>query len=163
MMHLPTKTKGAAMMIFVLFFAFATSAMMFVLGQSIFADLSDFNRLTQSKHALFASESLTEDVVYRLTFGTLSLDNVETLVFPKATAYSTTTYDSPSDIYTINTRADSGTTIRKSQAEMSVGAGSAFNYGLQAGNGGITLSNNGDIFGNVYSNGIVQGAGSAKV
>lgn len=157
------KKQGAAMIIFVLFFAFTSSALMFALGKSIFADLSDFNRLTQTKQAFLTTDSLTEEVVYRRIFGTFNIDAIESLTLNQITAYSTTTYDSPSDVYTVNSATHLGPVIRKSQAELTVGAGSAFNYGLQAGNGGISLSNNSDIYGNVYSNGTVQGAGSAEV
>ncbi len=155
--------RGAAMILFVLFFAFASSAMMFSLGQSIFSDLSDFNRLTQSKQSFLVSESLTEDVVFRRMHGSYSIDLVESLTLAGIKSYSTTTYNSVLDSYLINTNAMMGTTLRKSTAELTIGAGSAFNYGLQAGNGGIILSNNSDIFGNVYSNGKVLGAGSAEV
>lgn len=157
------KTQGAAMMLFVLFFAFASSALMFALGQSIFSDLSDFNRLTQAKQTFLASESLTEDVVYRLVYGTFEIDDVESLVIGGAVAYSTTTYDSPADIYTIETEAQSGSVIRKSEAEMSIGAGSSFNYGLQAGNGGVALDNGSRIIGNVYANGPVIGANRSDI
>lgn len=148
------------MLLFVLFFAFATSAMMFVLGQSIFADLSDFNRLSDSKRAFLASESLTEDVVYRHVFGTFSIDNEESLTLAGVSAYSTTTYDSVSDTFTVETEASVGIVIRKSEALLSIGAGSSFNYGLQAGNGGIDLNQGAAVYGNLYSNGQVTGFGS---
>ncbi len=151
------------MLIFVLFFAFATSAMMFILGQSVFSDLSDLNRLVNSKQALLVSDSVTEDVVYRRVFGTMDVDTVESVTLGGVTGYATTTYDSPGDVFMIDGAAIARGSLRKSYAEMTVGAGSSFNYGLQAGNGGITLSNNSDIFGNVYANGPVQGAGSAEV
>lgn len=156
-------SHGAAMLLFVLFFTFASSAMMFTLSQSIFADLYDFNRLREAKQAYFVSEALTEDVVYRRIFGTFDLDSVESVTLAGVTAYSTTTYDSPADLYTIDTSAQTGVVVRKSQAELSIGAGSAFSYGLQAGNGGISLSNSARVIGNVYANGTVQGAGSAEV
>ncbi len=151
------------MIIFVLFFAFSTSALLFALGQNIFSDLSDLNRLVDGKRALLASESLTDDVVYRRVFGTFDIDNVETLILDSVVVHSTTTYDSPADVYTIETLGRIGGVVRKSFAEMSIGAGSAFNYGLQAGNGGIDVANNSSIIGNVYSNGAVVGAGNAEV
>lgn len=157
------KNKGAAMMLFMLFFTFATSSMMFALGQNIFSDLADFNRLIQSRKAFNASEAITEDVVYRKVFGTFSIDASESLMLDGVTANAITTYDSPSDTFFINSNALVGETIRKSQAEMTVGSGSSFNYGLQAGNGGISLSNSSSIIGNVYSNGFIQGAGSAEI
>lgn len=151
------------MLIFVLFFAFATSSMMFVLGQSIFSDLADFTHLTDAKRAYLTSESLTDDVVYRMVYGTFGIDAVEALSMNNVLAYATTTYDSPEDVYYINTSARAGTTVRKTHAELTIGAGSSFSYGLQAGNGGIELANSARIIGNVYSNGTVQGAGSAVV
>lgn len=155
--------SGAAMLLFVLFFAFASSVMMFTLNQGIFSDLSDFNALTRSKQAILASESGVEDVVFRHVFGTFSVDTVETITIGDVTATTTTVYDSDDDTYTVEGLADKGNVVRKSQATMTLGSGSAFNYGLQAGNGGITLSNNSDIYGNIYANGPVQGAGSAEV
>jgi hypothetical protein len=157
------RQRGAAMLIFVLFFAFTSSAMMFSLNQSIFMDLSDLNQLTRSKQAYLAAESAVDDVVYRRVSGTLSVDNTESVTVGGVIGQATTVYDSFTDEYTITGQATKDTVIRKSEAVMTIGAGSAFNYGLQAGNGGITLSNNSDIFGNIYSNGTVLGAGSAEV
>ncbi len=156
-------TRGAAMLIFVLFFTFATSAIIFAFGQNIFSDLSGFNHLTNTKRSFLISESLTEDVVYRFVDGTFSLDAVESLIIDGVEAHSTTTYDSMDDVYYVDTTSKLGSTVRKSSAELSIGEGSAFNYGLQAGNGGINLANSARVIGNVYSNGTVQGAGSAEV
>lgn len=150
-------------MIFVLFFAFATSALLFVLGQSIFSDLADLSRLADGKRALLVSESLTDDVTYRLVFGTFSVDDEELLTMGGVSAWATTTYDSPADIFIVDTTARARSTVRKSWAELSLGAGSAFNYGLQAGTGGIALSNSASVIGNVYANGPVIGQGSATV
>jgi hypothetical protein len=151
------------MLVFVLFFAFTSSVMMFALNQSIYLDFSDFRRLTQSKQALLTSESLLEDVVYRQIFDSFSLNTTESLALANATAYATTTYDSVEDKYLSESSALFGTVIRKSEASIILTGGSSFSYGLQAGTGGITLANNSSIVGNVYSNGIVTGAGSAEV
>lgn len=163
MINLNLKTKGAAMLFFVLFFAFASTIMMFSLNGSIFSDLADFNQLTRSKESHLVAEAIVEDVVYRTTIGMFSLNTVESLTLNGVVGIATTTYNSADDEYVIEGKATKGSVQRSSQAVMTIGAGSAFNYGLQAGNGGITLSNGSDIFGNVYSNGIVQGAGSAEV
>lgn len=155
--------KGAAMLLFVLFFAFTSSVMMFALNQSIFVDLSDFSRLAGSKQAYLASESIVEDVVYRRVFDSFSVDDAESLTLGAVTAYATTTYDSPSDVYEVNGQAVAHDAVRKTQALLTISGGSSFSYGLQAGTGGITLANSSRIVGNVYSNGSVIGAGSAEV
>ncbi len=157
------RTRGAAMLIFVLFFAITSSAMMFTLNQSIYIDFKDFNRLTQAKQSLLTSESLLEDVLYRNIFDPFAVDTVESLTFANTTAYATTTYDSANDQYVTESLASFGQVKRKSTATLILTGGSSFNYGLQAGTGGIMLANSSSIVGNVYSNGTVTGAGSARV
>lgn len=162
-MYLRSKETGAAMLLFVLFFTFTTGVMMLALAQSIYFDLSDYNRLLKSKQAYLTTESLVEDMVYRHVFETFSVGSSESLSLGGAAASATTTYDATNDVYEINGQATLQGVVRKVEALLSVGAGSAFSYGLQAGNGGITLSNNSTIIGNVYSNGTVTGAGSAQI
>lgn len=154
---------GAAMLMFVLFFAFTSSVMMFALNQSIFIDLSDYGRLTASKHAYLAAESAVEDVVYRQIFDSFTVSASESVILLGVTGTAATTYDSASDIYEVNGEATHRDSVRRAQALLSVSSGSSFNYGLQAGTGGITLANNANIIGNVYANGSVIGAGSAQV
>jgi hypothetical protein len=154
--------SGAAMLMFVIFFTFSATTLLIALGGSILFDLADYTRLAESKQAYLTTESLLEDVAYRNVHG-MSVGTTESLTLGKATAYATTTYNSASDYYQIDVRASLRNVTRKAQAVLTVGAGSAFSYGLQAGNGGITLSNNSDIFGNIYSNGPVVGSGSAEV
>jgi hypothetical protein len=162
MMKSAFKTRGAAMLLFVMFFTFATSALMFVLGQSIFSDLNNFNRTLDAKRALLVSDSMIEDVVMRYVFGTYELDETESLTLGGVTANSVRTYDSPSDIVSINATSSVGTVVRKSYAELTIGSGDSFNYGLQAGNGGISLENGSAVVGNIYSNGTVVGSGNAE-
>ncbi len=157
------QSRGAAMLIFVLFFTFALSTIVFILNQTIFTDFNDLKRLKQSKQAFFTSESLLEDMVYRQIDGTFSLNTTETLTFASAIAQATTTYVSADDEYITVSQARLGSALRKNQAIVTLTNGTSFNYGLQAGNGGITLANNSGIIGNVYSNGPVVGAGSAEV
>ena len=157
------KKRGAAMLIFVLFFAFTSSVMVFTLSQNIYMDLSDLNQISRSKQAYMAAESAVEDVTYRRVFGTFSVDNTESVTVGGVTGQAVTVYNSASDEYTITGQATKDTVLRKSVVTMSITGGSAFNYGLQTGTGGIIMSNNSHIYGNVYSNGIVTGAGSATV
>ena len=154
---------GAAMILFVLFFTFATTAIMFILGRGIFADLSDYNRLAEAKLSYLAAESAAEDVVLRRVFESYAIDSVESVTINDITAYATSTYDSAEDSYVISAAAQNGITLRKAEVEMSISGGSAFNYGLQAGTGGIELSNSSSVIGNVYSNGPIEGQGSATI
>lgn len=162
-MIITTKQSGAAFLMFILFFTFSVTTMLFALNQSIFADVRDFSQLTRGKQAYVAAESLLEDVVYRQINGTFTLNTVELLTLNGATVSATSTYDSSDDEYRIVSEAEKNNVVRKSEVILAVGEGSSFSYGLQAGTGGITLSNNSDIIGNIYSNGPVYSSGSADV
>ena len=83
-----TLQSGAAMLLFVLFFAFAASMMLFTLNQSIFIDLFDYNQLTRAKQATLVAESSIDDVAYRLVFGTFDTDALENLTLDGVTASS---------------------------------------------------------------------------
>lgn len=155
--------RGAAMLVFVLFFSFSAGAIIFSLNQSIYSDLRDFNRLTGAKQAFYTSESLLEDMVYRQVFDSFSLNTTETLALGGATAQATTTYISADDEYLTKSTGLFGRVQRHTEAIVSITGGSSFSYGLQAGTGGITLANSADIYGNVYSNGSVIGAGSSEI
>jgi hypothetical protein len=45
---------------------------------------------------------------------------------------------------------------RNLEMKVSIGAGINFNYGLQGGNGGMTINGNSSIVGNVYANGTIN-------
>jgi hypothetical protein len=155
--------NGAAMMIFVLFFAFSAGAIIFSLNQSIYSDFRDYNQLGRGKQAFYTSESLLEDMVYRQVFDSFSLNSSETMSLGGASASATTTYDSAADEYVTESTGLLGTVQRQTQAVVTITGGSSFNYGLQAGTGGITLANSADIYGNVYANGSVVGSGSSEI
>lgn len=158
-----SEKRGAAMLLFVLFFAFISGTLMAVLVKNTALDLTDYNRLLRSKQAFITTDSLVEDVAYRHIFDTHKVNSPEKLTLGKVTAYATTTYNAVSDVYQIDGQSTINNVVRRSQASLSITAGSSFSFGLQSGTGGITLANSSSINGNVYSNGVVVGAGSAQV
>lgn len=158
-----TQSKGAAMLFFILLFLFASTALTFILTRTMFSDMAILHDLITSKQAFLVSESAAEEVAYRHVFGTYSVDNVETLTFNNIIAVATSTFDGATDEFIIESKANKEDSFRTSQIILTVGSGSAFNYGLQAGSGGIDLANSAGIIGNVYSNGPITGAGSSIV
>ncbi|OGF04322.1 MAG: hypothetical protein A3H14_04230 [Candidatus Doudnabacteria bacterium RIFCSPLOWO2_12_FULL_49_8] len=66
------------------------------------------------------------------------------------------------DSYTPN--ATSPTAHRTVQVTVTIGnANVAFNYGVQAGNGGLSMDNNSTVVGNIYSNGNIIGSNGARI
>lgn len=133
-----------------------------MLARATYTDISTLNSLRISKQSFLAAEAFAEEVAQRHVFGTYSIDTYETLNFGAITGYATSTIDLVNDVLTIEAQGTIKNVVRKVQIVLSIGTGSAFNYGLQAGNGGITLANSSRIIGNVYSNGPVSGSGNSS-
>lgn len=150
------------MLFFVLFFVVASTALTTLLSRSITSDLFVVNSLNSSKQAYFTSESALEDVVSRVMNGD-SVGATTTLSSISGIATTTVIYDSTNDIYTIKSTAKVGRSSRVDIVELTAGAGTSFNYGLQTGNGGFELTNSASITGNAFSNGPVEGQGSSLI
>lgn len=146
------------MLIFILFFVFATSALTYMLARGIQTDISALNSLSASNQAYLTAESLAEDVAFRNIWTFAGVDDVEVLAFGNATATATTTEDSYNETRLVESSANLQGKVREATIELAIGAGSAFNYGLQSGNGGITMANSASVVGNVFSNGPIQGS-----
>ena len=154
------KNGGYALLTSVLFFLFATSVIVLGTSSSVLREMQVASNLLKTKASYFASESGSEDVIYRKKNG-LSVSASETLSLD---GYPVTT--------TVGTNASGDTTVisqsdrlgytRKVSAVLAQGAGAGFFYGIQVGAGGLTLQNSASVVGNVYSNGPVSGASSVS-
>ena len=150
------------MLFFVLFFVVVSTALTTLLSRSITSDLFVVNSLNSSKQAYITSESALEDVVLRVMNGD-PVGATTTLSSISGIATTTVIYDSTNDIYTIKSMTKVGRSNRVNIVELTAGAGTSFNYGLQSGNGGFTLTNSASITGNAFSNGSVVGQGSSLI
>lgn len=105
------------------------------------------------KTSYFFAEAGTEDVAYRWATGR-SVDNTEVLALDGSSATVTTTI--VGDDKEITSVGDYGAHIRKIVVRINVlPTGNTFNYGVQAGAGGIFMENSSEVLGNVFSNGPV--------
>lgn len=150
------------MLSFVLFFVFASVSLTLLMSRSIAADLSFLNSFTTSRQAFLTAESSLEDVVFRMmtssSYGSLSL-----LSLLPGNASTTVSYDTNEDTFIVTSVAKVGKANRTVVATLVPGEGSAFNYGLQTGNGGFRLVNSASITGNAFSNGTIVGQGSSII
>ncbi len=103
-----------------------------------------------SKKSYFLSESGSEDALYRiLTNKTIGTSEVLSLDGNSTTTSISTLFGNSKQITSL---ADVLGFQRKTLVSMTSGAGVAFNYGLQVGNGGMNLGGGSTVNGNVYSN-----------
>lgn len=156
------RNRGAALLLFVLFFTFASLALASFVSGAVYNAMVQYQQLAATKQSWYASESLGEDMAYRLMNG-LNYDLIEENNFYGADATTTTSIDFVSNDFVVTTDSEYYDAARTSEIRLTIGTGVAFNFGLQSGNGGIHMDNNSGVQGNVFSNGAVTGAGSADV
>jgi len=145
--------SGAAMLVVVVFFLFISLA---VISGIMVPSMREFNIASESiksKKSYFLAESGVEDAMYRiLTNKTIS--NSETITLDSNS--TTTTITTSGNSKEISSLGDVSNLERKVDLVLKTGAGIAFNYGLQSGNGGVIMDGGSTIRGNIYSNGDID-------
>lgn len=151
-------TERGQVLLFVVFF-FLVIAVGFVVtvNSLMLQEIRMVNQHFSSVQSLATAESLGEDMVYRLKNG-MNISTEETLDLNLS--YATGTQTAIPDGTEIILEGDALNAIRKARIELSEGSGVAFNYGVQAGEGGFLLENTSSIQGNAFSNGPVEGSGN---
>lgn len=115
----------------------------------------------RAKQSIEASDALNDDALYRLNHS-WSLPSTFSLPYSSGvSAQAVVTDTSTSTRLTVT--GTSGTSIRTSRGVFSQDTGTSFSYGLQIGNGGISMSGSSRINGSVYSNGTIQGCSSCVI
>ncbi|MFW5853462.1 MAG: hypothetical protein ACOCU8_02430 [Patescibacteria group bacterium] len=117
--------------------------------------------LNRSKQSLYVAEAGLGDVVYRLSSG-WEVDQVESYDLAEAEV-EITTEQLAGGLTRVTAIGDLNNRIRVMEAELTVGTGVAFNYGIQAGQGGFELSGSSGVIGNVYSNNDILGSGASFI
>lgn len=152
---------GAAMMILVFFFVFISLTILVGIVTPVLREFRIANDNFNSKQSYFLSESGIEDVVYRMKNG-LNLSDTENLVLGESESTTTIT-DLGGGQKQISSIGDTNSRQRKIDINLTTSTGVSFNYGVQVGRGGVTLSGSGTINGNVYANGPIKGDSSSVI
>ena len=142
--------SGAAMLVSVIFFLFLCLAIITGLVAPTVREFKNSRINLNSKQSYFLAESGSEDAVYRTLTGktigtseTISLNNNSVTTSISTLFGNSKQITSLSDIFGYQ---------RKTSISLDSGAGVAFNYGLQAGNGGVNIDGGSTVNGNIYSN-----------
>jgi hypothetical protein len=145
------RSRGQAATLAVVLFTAATTALIGGILSPLSRSLQISNDLLVSKQSYYAADSGAEDAYYRI-HGGLATSYPATLVVGNATATISVTNISGSEQ---QVRAD-GTKdnlVRTVIKNLTSSDAFSFDYGLQAGIGGITFMNNSYAIGDIYSNG----------
>ena len=155
------RNSGAAMLISVIFFLFISLAIIAGLVSPTVREFRNASVNLNSKKSYFLAESGTEDALYRI-LQNLTISNSETLTLNSNSAMTsiTTLFGNGKQISSLG---DVSNYQRKTNVTLVAGSGVGFNYGIQVGTGGFTLSGGTTINGNVYSNGNIQASSGVHI
>ena len=148
------------MMVATILFLVVSVTIIFGLAGPILKQQRIASNLVLSRQSYFLAEAGLEDVVYRLRTG-IPVSSTEILGLG-GNIVTTVTTDT-AEGKQIVAIGEVGETVRKVEADLLLGVGIAFHYGVQVGQGGLEMSNSGRIIGNVYSDGNIIGTNSARI
>jgi len=117
--------------------------------------------IIKSSQAYYAAEAGIEDSLLRI-FSSINYAPSNTLSVGGATA--DIAIEKVSTSLTIESQGNASGRIRKLRVKAFITSNEAsFYYGVQVGDGGLTMNGNAQILGNVYSNGPVIGSGNTEI
>lgn len=155
------KQRGAAMITTVVFFvAISLSIILGIISPAV-REVRIVRGAMASRQSYFLSESGIEDAIYRIKTGK-NISASETITLGSLSTTTTIT-DTSGTEKQIDSIGNASFSQRKTRTTIVRGAGIAFNYGLQSGNGGVVLGNTAGIIGNLYSNGNVLGENNSYI
>lgn len=153
--------RGAAFLLFMLFFVLGSAALLLALSRLVYSDLSQANLRVAAAQSWYSADSGLEDMVYRMVSG-LSVDGTEVIALPGVLATTTAVFDTASDMYLVTATSTLASAYRTAQTSLYLGSGASFNFGVQSGNGGFTFTNGSAVQGNVFSNGHIMQSGGGN-
>jgi len=114
----------------------------------------------KSRSSFFAAEAGVDDAIYRIKRNkNVSLSF--SLALNGATA-TTTVANLPFNKKEIKSTGNYNNALRGVSSVLSAGTGASFYYGVQVGDGGVSMGNNSVINGNIFSNGDIAGSGQSQ-
>jgi len=154
------KSGGFIMLTVVVIFLLISLGAALSLASVIYRESAIVRNSVRSVQSIYASESLQEDIFYRF----VSNKNVpSTLTLSLNGAQAEATVEDISGSKRVTSTGDAENRIRKTEMILDAGEGTAFFYGVQAGQGGFIMTNNTQIIGNVYSSGSIIGTNAASI
>ncbi len=152
--------SGQAMMVATMFFLVVSTTIIFGLVGPIVREQKIVSSLLLSRQSYYVAEAGVEDAIYRIkTAKPISASESLTIGGSSATIAISDTPEGKNIIAI----GDASERIRKIESNLTVGEGVTFHYGIQVGVGGLQLSNNSGVNGNVYSNGNISGSNGSFI
>ena len=159
--HYVNRKRGSAIITAVIFFVAISVTMAVGLSSPVVREYVTARDFEKSKGAYYLSEAGMEDAVYRVK-KVLSIGAQEVITLGGNTATTTITTDS-STKKTVGSLGDILRNTRRVRSTITTTTGESFMYGVWAGPGGVYMSANATITGNLFSAGPVCGGATYGV
>lgn len=156
------KQKGNVLILTTMLFLMISVSISVGLFVPIVTSYRNAQNDVKSKKSYAFSESGVEDVLYRLQ-NSMNVSSTETLVLgtEQATTYVSDINSGTKQIKSVGeTGADYQRTV---SATVTKSTGASFNYGIQVGAGGLTMSGGSYVNGNIYANGNISGTSGTYI
>ncbi|MBI2610231.1 hypothetical protein HYW53_03640 [Candidatus Giovannonibacteria bacterium] len=156
------KNSGQAALLTVIIIMFLMLSVIFSTAAFALRESKVASSNFKSRLSFFVAEAGVDDAVYRLRRGK-NLTSSFTLSIDGASAITNVSIPTQTQRVITSTGDYSGAT-RAVESHLTMGSDNvSFFYGIQVGDGGLTMDNNAIVNGSVYSNGNVVGSNGAKV
>jgi hypothetical protein len=149
------RESGQAILIAVFFFLVISLTIFLGITTPTLHQIASTKETFNSRRSLLLAEAALDDVYHRLQKGE-SVGAVE--VVNSAAGIATTTITTTATGKRLVSTANVNNDIRSIQADITLGTGIAFHYGIQAGDGGLRLNNSSSVTGNIHASGPIIGA-----
>ncbi|MEK7471138.1 MAG: hypothetical protein AAB623_00615 [Patescibacteria group bacterium] len=147
--------SGAAMLISVLFFLFISLAIITGLVSPTVREFRNANMNLNSKKSYFLAESGSEDAYFRIK-NNITINFPKTLTLNNSSANSTVAVTGANE-KEITSIASVNSHFRTVLKDITTTNGFNFSFAVQIGPGGVRMKNNSGVFGNIYSDGPIDG------
>ncbi len=145
--------RGYVIIFHTLLFMAIIVAVLIGVVNPVISSYSSAQAAMSSKKSFLLADSATEEAVYRLK-NAKQIGTSQTITLSQGSATIDVSTTGGGKSVTVN--ADANGFQRDLQVNISMGAGIAFNYGLQAGNGGVDMDGGSRVVGNIYANGNID-------
>ncbi|MCX6717822.1 MAG: hypothetical protein NTU76_04075 [Candidatus Taylorbacteria bacterium] len=152
--------KGQVMLVVIVFFMSFALIISLGLINPIIKQFNLASDIWKSKESYYVSESGIEDVIFRIK-NNMTVGSSENLVL---NGFDVDTSITPTlDGKVLITESDRNGYTKKIETKIKEGEGISFNYGIQVGQGGFTMTGSSGIVGNVFSGGPIIGCSSCYI
>lgn len=152
--------RGQAVLTAVIFLLFVSIATVFAFSTIALSEMRTARGEETSSRAYMLAEAGVEDVSYRIFTGK-QYASPESLTLDGATTVTTVTTVGPTR--EVVSRGNVSSRVRAVKTVFIISTGVSFPYGAQVGDGGLTMEENSQVTGSVYSNGNITGASGATI